>query len=76
MSIAKLTPSQEKSIRSLRLRIADIAPGESLADWAQRVNSDWSAEFIASMNGIDDTTVRGSNGESLKYAREERYVAP
>lgn len=75
MSIAKLTPAQEKSIRSLRLRVADIEPGESLADWAKRVDSQWSVEFIAAMNGLGDESTRG-NREPLKYAREERYVAP
>ncbi|MEH6586643.1 MAG: M48 family metalloprotease [Halioglobus sp.] len=75
MSIAKLTAAQEKSIVELRLRVADIAPGESLDNWAERVNSKWSVEFIAAMNGIDDKSAKGK-GERLKYAREERYVAP
>ncbi|MEP5569558.1 MAG: M48 family metalloprotease [Halioglobus sp.] len=75
MSIAKLTPAQAKSISSLRLRVADIKPGESLASWAKRVNSQWSVEFIAAMNGLDDQFTTGA-GKPLKYAREERYVVP
>ena len=75
MSVAKLTPAQAKSISSLRLRVAEIAPGESLESWAKRLNSQWSVEFIAAMNGLDDPSATGA-GQPLKYAREERYVAP
>lgn len=75
MSIAKLTPTQEKTIGGLRLRVAEIAPGESITGWSERIQSEWSDEFAAAMNGIDEKDAR-TKAEPLKYVRTETYKAP
>ena len=75
MSIAPLTPEQERNIGGLRLRVAQIDPGESLEDFSNRVNSRWSPAFTAAINGLDvNAPVDG--GRELKYVRSERYTAP
>ncbi|TDG12120.1 hypothetical protein E2F43_17370 [Seongchinamella unica] len=75
MSIAPLTPEQAGDIRGLRLRIATINQGESLADWSRRVNSSWSTAFTAAINGLEETTA-GHQPRQLKYVRSERYPSP
>jgi predicted Zn-dependent protease len=75
MSIARLTPAQEQSIGGLRLRVADIAPGESIDAWSKRLNSEWSVDFTAAINGIDSKATRAES-RPLKYVRSETYSAP
>ena len=75
MSIAPLTTAQAGDIRGLRLRIATINEGETLADWSQRVDSSWSTAFTAAINGLNEKAPAQSPGK-LKYVRSERYLSP
>ncbi len=74
MSMRPLTATERNSIGGLRLRLADVRPGESLQAWSERVGSQWSAGLAGAINGVD-ADYRGS-GESLKYVRRETYSAP
>ena len=74
-SVAALTPAQEKNIDGLRLRVARINQGESLADWSRRVDNRWAPAFTAAINGVAETNPSGQERE-LKYIRNERYHAP
>ena len=74
-SVAALTPAQEKNIDGLRLRVARINQGESLADWSRRVDNRWAPAFTAAINGVAETNPSGQARE-LKYIRNERYHAP
>jgi predicted Zn-dependent protease len=71
MSMRRLTATERNGIGGLRLRLAEIRPGETLQTWTERVGSQWSADLAAAMNGVD--TGQPGAGETFKYVRRESY---
>ncbi|KAA1194280.1 M48 family metalloprotease [Pseudohalioglobus sediminis] len=71
MSMRPLTDQERNGTGGSRLRVATMQPGESLASFAGRVNTTWSPDLLAAINGV--TTQYRGNGELMKYARTERY---
>jgi predicted Zn-dependent protease len=67
------TAEEIASLREDRLRTVEAAAGESLGQIEERSGSDWPADRLAVVNGVEDD-VSLSQGFGIKIMREERYV--
>jgi predicted Zn-dependent protease len=74
-SFHDLTPAERTSIKVTRLRIAEVRPGETLADVSRRMDNQWDAKTTAVMNAIDGNAPLRP-GQRIKVARAEAYVSP
>ncbi|MEH6582580.1 MAG: M48 family metalloprotease [Halioglobus sp.] len=73
LSLRQLTAAERESIGGLRVRLAEVRPGETFTSFGQRVGNEWPAELTGIINGAADnaTPVAGSR---LKLVRTERYM--
>jgi predicted Zn-dependent protease len=67
------TPEEIASLREDRLRTTTATAGESLEQIAERSGSDWPADRLAVMNGVEEG-VSLSRGFDVKIMREEPYI--
>ncbi len=74
-SFHDLTPVERDTIMVTRLRIAQVQPGETLADVSRRTNNQWDLKMTAVMNGVDENAPLRP-GERIKVAQTEAYVSP
>jgi predicted Zn-dependent protease len=74
-SFHDLTPAERASIKVTRLRVAQVLPGETLADVSRRMDNQWDVKTTAVMNGIDENASLHSD-QRIKVAQTEAYVSP
>jgi predicted Zn-dependent protease len=68
-----LTPEERARITELRLRIAEVRPGESLAELSARTQNQWDLAFTAVANGLAPAAPIAP-GSLIKVAVREPYV--
>lgn len=71
-SLRQLTPQERDSIGGLRVRLANVKPGDTLASLGARENNQWPSEFTAIINDVEATT-SPHPGSKLKVTRREKY---
>ena len=74
-SFHDLTSAEQASIKVTRLRIAQVLPGETLADISRRMDNQWDMKTTAVMNGVDENAPLRP-GQRIKVAQTEAYVSP
>ena len=74
-SFHDLTPAERASIKVTRIRIAQVLPGETLADVSRRMDNQWDLKMTAVINGVDENAPLRP-GERIKVAQTEGYVSP
>ncbi len=74
-SFHDLTPQERASIKVTRLRIAQVLPGETLADVSRRMDNQWDLKTTAVVNAVGEKAPLRP-GQRIKVARTEAYVSP
>ena len=74
-SFRDLAPEERASIKVTRLRIAQVLPGETLADLSRRMDNQWDLKTTAVMNAVDENAPLHS-GQRIKVAKTEAYASP
>jgi predicted Zn-dependent protease len=72
-SFRPLLPEERSEITELRLRTAEVEPGETIEGFSERTGNEWNALYTAVVNGLAVGAPLPS-GTRLKIARREPYL--
>jgi predicted Zn-dependent protease len=72
-SFRSLTPEERASVGELRLRLARVHPGETMAELSTRTHNEWELAYTAVANGLAPAAPLPPGG-MIKVAVREPYV--